>query len=128
MDQSMVEKLIAKAKFASETAYCPNSEMPVGACVLTQNGMVFTGCNIEISSYAGSLGAIEVALSKAISEGATSIRMVVNYCGSALFFPTGCEREFMKEFTSNATIICATDGHYEQFQMRELLPFSLKNN
>ena len=125
MDQSVIEKLITKAKQASERAYCPNSETPVGACVLTQNGMVFTGCNIEISSYAGSLGAIEVALSKAISEGASSIRMVVNFCEKALVFPSGNEREFMKEFTQNATIVCATDGHFEQFQIRELLPFSI---
>jgi len=127
MEQIMVDKLIAKARQASEKAYCPNSETPVGACVLTQNGMVFTGCNIEISAYAGSLGAMEVALSKAISEGATAIRMVVNFCERELVFPSGSEREFMKEFASNSTIICATDGRYEQFQMRELLPFSMKN-
>ena len=127
MDQTIVAKLIEKAKLASETAYCPTSENPVGACVLTQNGMLFSGCNIELSSFAGSLGAMEVALSKAISEGATSIRMVVNYCDKEISFPTGAEREFMKEFAEKATIICATNGKFEQFQMRELLPFSMKN-
>ena len=127
MDQIMVEKLIEKAKQASERAYCPNSERPIGACLLTNSGMIFTGCNIEISSFAGSLGAIEVVISKAISEGANGIRMLVNYFESELYFPTGSEREFMKEFVDKTTIVCATKGHYEQFQMRELLPFSVKD-
>ncbi len=126
MEQVVLEKLIEKAKSAAERAYCPNSENPVGACVLTQNGMIFTGCNIETTAPAGSLGAMEVAVVKAVSEGCSNILAVVNYCENSIVYPTGDEREFLREFTERAQIICATVDKTEQFTIQELLPFSFR--
>lgn len=128
MEQVIIDKLIEKAKEAAEKAYCPCSETPVGACVLTQNGMIFTGCNIETTSLAGSLGAMEVAICKAISEGGTSIMAVANYCEHGISYPTGNERQFLREFTERANIICASKHKIEQFKIQELLPFSLRED
>ena len=126
MEQVIIDKLIEKAKSAAEKAYCPTSETPIGARVLTQSGMIFTGCNIETTALAGSLGAMDVAVCKAVSEGCSAIIAVANYCESGLTFPTGNEREFVREFTERAVIICATKDKIEQFKIQELLPFSLR--
>ncbi len=125
MDKIVVDKLVEKAKQAGERAYCPCSEIPVGACVLTQSGMIFTGCNIETTALAGSLGAMEVAIAKAISEGENNILAVANYCASNIVYPTGNERQFLREFTERAIIICSTKDKIEQFKIQELLPFSI---
>ena len=127
MDKIVVDKLIEKAKQAGERAYCPCSETPVGACVLTRSGMIFTGCNIETTALAGSLGAMEVAIAKAISEGETNIIAVANYCDDKMVFPTGNERQFLREFTERAEIICATSEKTETFKIQELLPFSMND-
>ena len=127
MEQEIIEKLIQKAKLASEKSYCPYTEIPVGACVLTQNGMVFTGCNIENIALSGSFGAMEVAVCKAISEGGNNIMAVAIYCENGLVFPSGSERQFLREFGSRTTIICASKDKQEKFSIQELLPFAKEN-
>lgn len=127
MDKIVIDKLIEKAKQAGERAYCPCSEMPVGACVLTRSGMIFTGCNIETTALAGSIGAMEVAIAKAISEGESNIIAIASYCSEKMVFPTGNERQFLREFTERAEIICATQDRIETFKIQELLPFSMSD-
>ena len=127
MEQEVINKLIYKAKEASERAYCPYTEIPVGACVLTQNGMIFTGCNIENIALSGSFGAVEVAVCKAISEGGNNIMAVAIYCQNGLVFPSGSERQFLREFGSRTTIVCASKNKQEIFTIQELLPFAKEN-
>ncbi len=127
MEQAILNKLIAKAKEAGEKAYCPYTETPVGACVLTQNGMIFCGCNIENVALSGSFGAMEVAVCKAISEGANNIMAVAMYCEKGMVFPSGSERQLLREFGSRTTIICATVDKQEEFTIQELLPFAKEN-
>ena len=63
----MTEKdLINKAIKAMENAYSPYSEFKVGAALLCEDGKVFTGCNIENSSYPAGICAERTAISKAI--------------------------------------------------------------
>src|SRR5687767_13866907 len=45
------EALTVAARKAAESAYCPYSRFPVGAAVLADNGILFTGCNVENASY-----------------------------------------------------------------------------
>ena len=123
MEQEIIERLIEKAQIASEKAYCPYTEIPVGACLLTQNGMVFSGCNIENIALSGSFGAVEVAVCKAISEGANNIMAVAIYCQKGLVMPSGSERQLLKEFGSRTTVICASNDKIEKYSIQELLPF-----
>ncbi len=51
MDKEIIEKLKKKAKEARENAYVPYSEFPVGAALLTVDGNIYTGCNIENASF-----------------------------------------------------------------------------
>ncbi len=63
------EILIAKAKEAMKYAYIKYSDFNVGAALLTKSGKIYTGCNIENSSYGATICAERVAFIKAISEG-----------------------------------------------------------
>ena len=124
MDKLAYERLVEKAKDFAENAYCPYSDNPIGACVLTQNGMIYGGCNIELCTLTGSLGAVEVAISKAVSEGTSQIMAIAIYSQDFMPYPTGAERQLIKEFNNRTQIIVATQDKTEQLDAQELLPYS----
>ena len=62
-------QLLDMAKEAMKHSYSPYSHFTVGACVLMKNGSVYTGCNIENSSYGASNCAERTAIFKAVSDG-----------------------------------------------------------
>lgn len=128
MEQEIIDRLLNKAREAGERAYCPYSETPVGACVLTQNGMIFTGCNIENVSLSCSIGAVEVAICKAISEGVNNIMAVAIYCDRRIVYPSGSERQFLREFGARSTVICASASDFQEFTIQELLPYAVTND
>ena len=68
--------LISKAKEARQNAYAPHSKFLVGAALLTADGKVFTGCNIENASYGLTVCAERVAIFKAVSEGYRKFRAI----------------------------------------------------
>ncbi|MBR7091355.1 MAG: cytidine deaminase [Clostridia bacterium] len=125
MEKSVIDQLIAKAKQFTEYAYCPYSGIPIGACVLTKNGMLFGGCNIENSCLSGSLGAIEVAVSKAVSEGCFHVLAVAVFSQNIMPFPTGSERQMLLEFNNKPTVIIANgSGEVVKLNTQEILPFA----
>jgi cytidine deaminase len=63
------KKLILAAIKAKENSYSPYSKLSVGAAILTKSGKIFTGCNIENSSFSLTICAERTAIFKAISEG-----------------------------------------------------------
>ena len=65
----MRETLLQAAAAAREQAYCPYSHFAVGAAVLTEDGRIFTGCNVENASYSLGCCAERTAIFKAVSEG-----------------------------------------------------------
>ena len=127
MDNMAYNKLIDKAREFAEYAYCPYSSTPIGACVLTQNGMLYGGCNIELVSLSGSLGAVEVAVSKAVSEGASQIMAIAVYSENMMPYLTGNERQLIKEFNNRTQIIIASKDNVEQLNIQELLPYYREN-
>ncbi len=70
----MKEMLLAEARRAREHAYVPYSRFPVGAALLTDDGAVFRGCNVENASYGLTNCAERTALFKAVSEGKRRLR------------------------------------------------------
>ena len=124
MDKLAYNKLIEKAREFSQFAYCPYSDTPIGACVLTQNGMLYGGCNIELVTLNNSLGAVEVAVSKAVSEGASQIMAVAIYSDNTMPYPSSAERQLLKEFNNRTQIIVASKDNIEQLNIQELLPYS----
>ena len=67
--KSVRDLLIQSAREAAESAYCPYSHYPVGAALLTLDGQIYTGCNVENISYGLSVCAERTALFKAVSGG-----------------------------------------------------------
>lgn len=120
------KKLIEKAKDALENAHVPYSNYQVGAAVLTEDGNIYNGCNIENASYGATVCAERVAIFKAVSDGAKKIKALALVTGAG-DFPTPCGicRQVMAEFaTDDFEIILANDEKTEIFKMEQLLPLS----
>ena len=123
------EELMKIAKEASKNSYSPYSKFSVGACVLYENGNVFSGCNIENSSYGLSLCAERNAISTAIAAGETSklLKVAIYSPKSSKCYPCGACRQWMQEFENGQEIqILLEDDNGEilVYGINELLPYS----
>jgi len=117
------KKLVEMAVKASENAYAPYSKFKVGAAVLTDDGRIFTGVNIENASYGLTICAERVAIFKAISEGAKKIRVIAVFSKGSMPYPCGACRQVLAEFGSGDTKIIVYDGKkIEEFLLDDLLP------
>ena len=119
------DELIAQAKDARRWAHAPYSNFSVGAALLSSDGRVFTGCNVENSTYGLSMCAERVAIFKAISEGAheiSSVALVTDH--EHIAPPCGCCRQMIWEFASDKTevILANLAGDVRTYRIRDLLP------
>ncbi|MCL1982735.1 MAG: cytidine deaminase [Clostridiales bacterium] len=115
-------ELYRAALDATGKAYAPYSGFRVGAALLTADGAVYTGVNVENSSYGASICAERTAFVKAVSEGCREFVKiaVASSAGSAL--PCGICRQFMFEFSESLTVITGDDeDHLEAYSLSELL-------
>lgn len=120
------EKLIKMAIEAREKAYVPYSGFKVGAALLTKEGKVFTGCNIESASYSPTICAERTAIAKAVSEGYRDIDTIA-IVGSLekISYPCGVCRQMIREFGEDIKIIVAKSAEeYKEYTIGELLPES----
>ncbi|MBN2009862.1 cytidine deaminase [candidate division KSB1 bacterium] len=67
---------IKAASIAKQKAHAPYSKFHVGAALISEDGKIFSGCNIESSSYSLTICAERVAIFKAISEGITEFQSI----------------------------------------------------
>lgn len=106
LDLKKKNKLLEKAKEAKEKAYAPYSNFPVGAALLTKEGEIFTGCNIENASYGATNCAERTAFFKGISEGYkefSALAIVSDHPGFT--YPCGICRQVIQEFAKDIDII-----------------------
>src|SRR6266700_5636948 len=122
------DELLAAAREAALRAYCPYSHFRVGAALLAGDKL-YTGVNIEISSYGLTLCAERSALAAAISDGAGPITQVAVACIDTPpdaplneRTPCGACRQWLADLAPNAVIYI--DGCAEDFTIRDLLPFA----
>ena len=124
MSEQNFQPLIDAALKARVQSVAPFSKFQVGAAVKTDTGKVYTGCNIESSSYGLTVCAERVAIWKALSEGErhfTELAVVADT--EVLTPPCGTCRQIIWEFARGATIVFANlKGSSETFHMAELLP------
>lgn len=115
------EELVRAAARARERAYAPYSRFPVGAALLSEDGELFLGCNVENAAYPVSLCAERVALFKAISEGKRRFRKlaVVSESGAT---PCGSCRQALLEFAPELEILVSEGRHTRSFRLSDLLP------
>ena len=116
--------LIDMALKAMENAYAPYSGFKVGAAILCRDKNVYTGCNIENSSYGASNCAERTAIFKAVSEGEREFEKIAIVSSSGDFtFPCGICRQVLSEFMYDKTVVLFSekDGIME-FKVKDLLP------
>jgi len=123
-------KLVKEAKKARKKAYTPYSKFKVGAAVLSGDGKIFTGCNIENASFGLAVCAERVAIFKAISEGSTKFEAIAvigdtdKPCS-----PCGACRQVISEFGEDIPLIMANlKGDVKIIKIKELLPEAFGKN
>jgi cytidine deaminase len=119
-------ELLARARAAADQAYVPYSGFPVGAAVLTADGSIHTGCNVENASYGLTICAERVAAAAAVSTGHREIIAVaVSAPKVPRTTPCGACRQFLNEFRpgdSDIVIILDDRGSSDSVRLAELLP------
>lgn len=132
LDKDTIQDLIEKAFKAREAAYVPYSNFGVGAALLTENGKVYTGCNIENASFSPTICAERVALFKAVSEGVRGFRAIAVVGGKVgqtefdFCPPCGVCRQALSEFCAGSfeVITAKSKDEYRVTPLAELLPQS----
>ena len=118
-------RLITAALDAQRNAYVPYSHYPVGAALLSTDGHIFTGCNVENASFGGTICAERTALVKAVSEGAREFVAIAVITSNGAS-PCGICRQVLNEFAPNLAVIAA-DAQGQmiyQITLADLLPRS----
>ncbi len=121
--------LLREAMKAREFSYSPYSKFKVGAALLSLDGRIFTGCNIENSAYSPTLCAERCAIAKAVSEGARDfVAIAVVGPEDSETTPCGVCRQVLYEFCDESLVILCggTDTHYSEMTLGELLPKGFK--
>lgn len=130
-DEINRKELAAKAVEARKAAYAPYSGFMVGAALLTQDGKVYTGCNIENAAYTPCCCAERTAFFKAVSEGERHFRAIAIAGGSkeekAAEFtaPCGVCRQVMMEFCNPeqfSVILCNAALETKTYTLSEMFP------
>ena len=126
-------ELLDLALKAREYSYSPYSHFAVGAALLSEDGKVYQGCNIENASYSATNCAERTAFFKAISEGTrkfSKIAIVGGEAGKApteIASPCGVCRQVMREFCDPETfqvVLGTSPEDAKSYLLKELLPLS----
>lgn len=131
MSDRETRELIQKALEARGMAYAPYSHYRVGAALLTEDGSLYQGGNIENASYGATNCAERTAVFKAVSDGKRRIKAMAVTGGlegtepSDYAYPCGICRQVLQEFgTADMTLIVAKSvTEYREFSLKELLPY-----
>lgn len=131
MEKILIEKLIKKAIEMLNFSYAPYSNFHVGAALLTSEGEIYTGCNIENAAYGPSNCAERTAIFKAVSEGKKEFEAISivggkngkieNFCP-----PCGVCRQVLAEFCKKdfEIVLAKSTNEYKIMTLEQLLPES----
>ncbi len=123
-------ELMRMAEEARKRAYCPYSQFAVGAALLSTDGRVFTGCNIENAAHSPTNCAERTAFFKAVSEGVRDFAAIAVTGGPknaapGMCTPCGVCRQVMAEFcTPEFRILLGNSDVPVTMTLAELLPLS----
>lgn len=118
------EELIARAVEVRENACAAYSHYKVGAALLASNGKVYTGCNVENSTYGLTVCAERVALWKALSEGErTFTQIAVVTSSEPPASPCGACRQLLWEYCGDIEVFLANlEGFRKNLRLAEIFP------
>ena len=126
MEREMTQKLYETAKAAAKNAFAPFSNFHVGAALLALDGRIFTGCNVENSSYGATICAERTALVKAVSEGSRDFIAIAVVSQDGEAWPCGICRQVLYEFSPEMLVITGNDEHLDVVKLNELLPHGFR--
>ena len=116
------EALLQRAREARNNAYIPYSGYAVGAALLTADGKIHTGCNVENATYPATICAERVALTGAVAEGQRDFEAMVIVTSNG-GMPCGICRQVMYEFAPAMRVFIANDqGIVSEHILDDLLP------
>ena len=131
MEEKDIKKLIKKALEMRSFSYTPYSHYNVGAALLTADGRIYTGCNIENASFTPTNCAERTAFFKAVSEGVKdfkAIAIVGGAKGAEVLddcSPCGVCRQVMSEFMDkNGIVLVEVNKEIKRYSLDELLPLA----
>ena len=125
IDQATAEMLLEKARDAATRAYVPYSNFPVGAALITDDGTVVTGCNVENASFGLTCCAERTAIFTAVAAGHRVVRAIaVTAPRVPTVTPCGACRQVLNEFKpADADLLVLLDGPDQRVvPLGELLP------
>lgn len=130
LNELQIQELIKTAIGMRAFSYVPYSNYRVGAALLTTEGKIYTGCNIENAGYTPCNCAERTAFFKAVSEGVRDFRAICVVGGkdgplTEYAAPCGVCRQVMMEFCNPDTfeiILATSPEQYEIFTLKELFP------
>ena len=114
-------ELAAKAAEAMLHSYSPYSHYAVGACLLCDDGSIYTGCNVENASYGASMCAERTAVFKAVSEGHRVFTAIAIAAHGSMPWPCGICRQVLYEFSPDMRVIVTSDGEIQEALLSDLL-------
>ena len=123
-DEKEIENLLGKAGEARANAYAPYSGFRVGAALLCASGRVYTGCNVENTSFGGTVCAERAAVCAAVGAGERSFTALAVTAGKTFVTPCGICRQVLSEFSKSGelAVLCGSPENYRVFSLRSLLP------
>lgn len=116
------------ARLAQKQAYAPYSQFAVGAAVLTADGTLFSGCNLENASLGLTICAERNAIAAAVAAGHRNFRAIA-VCASPLATPCGACRQVLLEFGDQIEVLSFDANHpqrQKRWTSRKLLPDSFR--
>ena len=121
------EVLMNYAKEVMKNAYSPYSKFQVGAALLTANGTVYTGCNVENSSYGATICAERNAIFQAVANGEREFVKIAICCSEDRFpVPCGMCLQVMQEFNDELEINLSDHSTIKKFKLKDFLPLPFK--
>lgn len=120
----MLKQLLDAARSARRHSRCQYSGFAVGAALLSKDGQVFTGCNVENASYGLTICAERVALLKALSEGVGTFTRIAIVTESEIPTPPcGPCRQLMWEYAGNLDVILGDlKKQTARYKLKDLFP------
>lgn len=122
-----MEALKEAARNALEGSFAPYSGFRVGAALLTDDGHVFTGANVENASYGLTMCAERIAVFKAVNAGYRRFRRVVIVSDPPAWpYPCGACRQVLAEFSPNMEVVVVHGEDMEVLELEKLLPYRFR--
>lgn len=123
------EELLKRAAEVAKQAYAPYSKFQVGAALETEDGTLFTGCNVENASYGLTICAERNAIFAMVAAGHRKVvQLAIVASGDAPPYPCGACRQVVREFADLTCPVYVAPvnqlDRFEVFTMNDLLPHS----